>query len=100
MAGRQIRERTANNMPGIHDPKSKQTSWVPSGFLCVREPCTFWYLGYQPSQITGVASVSGSDACENNLAHVSVSCSVGRHGLDTLTLVSNSASLSKVTVGS
>ena len=23
MAGRQIRERTANNMPGIHDPKSK-----------------------------------------------------------------------------
>ena len=64
--------------------KSKQTSWVPRGFLCMPEPCTFWYLGYQPSQITDFATVSGGDARENNLAHVSMLCSAGQHGLDTL----------------
>lgn len=38
--------------------KAKQTFWVLSGFLCVNKPCTFWFLGNQPSQITGVIILS------------------------------------------
>lgn len=70
-----ITERTGSNTPSVQ--KAKQTSWVPSGFLCVQKPSPFWFLGYQPSRIASAATVSRGTGLQNNVGHVSLLCSRG-----------------------